>query len=150
MPGWQYKVMPAPTKGQKSKGVKTAEDRFAHALETVMNDMAAEGWEFQRVETLPSLERAGLTGQTTEWRNLLVFRKPTSDPLDEFEPELLPPPENPPTLPPTEISKMTKTPSDTAASAEMPDDAADSASEDTTQTSEPQDEPAKKDGPSKD
>ncbi|APX11820.1 DUF4177 domain-containing protein [Tateyamaria omphalii] len=92
MPGWEYKVVPAPTKGQKGQGIKGAEARFAHALETLMNDMAREGWEFQRAETLPSIERSGLTGSTTEWRNMLVFRRAVSAPLDDFEPELLPAP----------------------------------------------------------
>ena len=92
MAGWEYKVVPAPTKGQKGKGVKGAEARFAHALELLMNDMAGDGWEFQRAETLPSVERSGLTGSTTEWRNLLVFRRAAQTPADNFEPELLPAP----------------------------------------------------------
>ena len=96
MPGWEYKVVPAPTKGQKRKGVNGAEERFAFALETLMNDMAGDGWEFQRAETLPSIERSGLTGSTTEWRNLLVFRRAVSAPLDDFEPELLPAPDDVP------------------------------------------------------
>ncbi|WP_415922155.1 DUF4177 domain-containing protein [Tateyamaria sp. SN6-1] len=93
MAGWEYKVVPAPTKGRKGKGVKGAEGRFAFALQSLMNDMAGEGWEFQRAETLPSIERAGLTGSTTEWRNMLVFRRAVTAPLDDFEPELLPAPD---------------------------------------------------------
>lgn len=57
-----------------------------------MNDMGAQGWEYQRAETLPSIERSGLTGSTTEWRNLLVFRRAARTPMDDFQPELLPPP----------------------------------------------------------
>ena len=93
MAGWEYRVIPAPTKGQKAKGVKGAEGRFAFALEAVMNQMGRDGWEFQRSETLPSTERSGLTGSTTEWRNVLVFRRPAHAPLDDFEPELLPAPD---------------------------------------------------------
>ncbi|WP_299685562.1 DUF4177 domain-containing protein [uncultured Tateyamaria sp.] len=89
MAGWEYKVVPAPTKGRKGKGVKGAEGRFAFALETLMNEMGAEGWEFQRAETLPSIERSGLTSTTTEWRNMMVFRRAVSAPMDDFEPELL-------------------------------------------------------------
>ncbi|WP_299654153.1 DUF4177 domain-containing protein [uncultured Tateyamaria sp.] len=92
MGSWEYKVVPAPTKGQKGKGIKGPEARFAFALEALMNDMGAEGWEFQRAETLPSIERSGLTGSTTEWRNVMVFRRAVSAPMDDFEPELLPPP----------------------------------------------------------
>lgn len=93
MAGWEYKVVPAPTKGQKGKGVKGAEARFAYALETLMNDMASDGWEFQRAETLPSIERSGLTGSTTEWRNVLVFRRTVQSSVEDFEPELLPAPD---------------------------------------------------------
>ncbi|MEL7091511.1 MAG: DUF4177 domain-containing protein [Pseudomonadota bacterium] len=92
MAGWEYKVMPAPTKGVKGKGVKGPEARFANALEVLMNDMAGDGWEFQRAETLPSIERSGLTGSTTEWRNVLVFRRAVTEAIDDFAPELLPAP----------------------------------------------------------
>lgn len=95
MSGWEYKVVPAPAKGIKARGIKGPEGRFAHAIEMMMNEMAAEGWEYQRAETLPSVERSGLTGTITEWRNLLVFRRVASAPLDDFEPELLPAPADP-------------------------------------------------------
>jgi hypothetical protein len=50
--------------------------RFAHAVETAINLLAAEGWEYLRADLLPCDERSGLTGSTTHWRNLLVFRRP--------------------------------------------------------------------------
>ncbi|EDZ48620.1 conserved hypothetical protein [Rhodobacterales bacterium Y4I] len=75
MQAFEYKVMPAPAKGTKAKGVKTPEARFANSIEILLNEMAAEGWEFQRAELLPSEERSGLTGSTTNWRNVLVFRR---------------------------------------------------------------------------
>ena len=65
----------APRRGQKGKGVKGTEARFAFAVQTLMNDMASEGWEFQRAETLPSDERQGLKGTQTIYRDLLVFRR---------------------------------------------------------------------------
>ena len=75
MPVYEYKVIPAPAKGTKAKGLKTPESRFAHTVESLLNTMGAEGWEFQRAELLPSEERSGLTGSATNWRNLLVFRR---------------------------------------------------------------------------
>ncbi len=78
MTHYEYKVIPAPAKADKAKGIKTPEGRFAQTIETVMNRMAEGGWEFQRAELLPSEERSGLTGTTTTWRNLLVFRRPAS------------------------------------------------------------------------
>lgn len=72
---YEYKVVPAPTKGKKAKGLKTPAERFAGALGEVMNDLAAEGWEYQRTDTLPAEERSGLTGKTTVFQNMLVFRR---------------------------------------------------------------------------
>jgi len=78
MQRFEYRVVPAPARGAKVRGVKAAEDRFAHALATVMNEMAAEGWEYQRAETLPCEESKGFfsTGRVTVYRNMLVFRRP--------------------------------------------------------------------------
>jgi hypothetical protein len=72
---YEYKVVPAPTRGLKARGVKTAEDRFAHALESAINELAASGWEYLRTDTLPSEQREGLMGKTTVYQNMLVFRR---------------------------------------------------------------------------
>ena len=84
MPRFEYKVVPAPKKGVKAKRVRSTADRFALALEIAMNDLGAEGWEYQRTDTLPCEERSGLTGKTTGYQNMLVFRReipgPKSDP----------------------------------------------------------------------
>jgi hypothetical protein len=75
MSHYEYKVIPAPKKGLKVKGVKSSEDRFANALQTSMNALAADGWEYQRTDTLPCEERSGLTGRVTTFQNMLVFRR---------------------------------------------------------------------------
>lgn len=80
MPHYEYKVVPAPTRGVKAKGVKGTQARFAHALETVMNDLGAQGWEYQRTDTLPVEERQGLRGTTSTFQNMLVFRRALTDP----------------------------------------------------------------------
>lgn len=79
MTAYEYRVIPAPTKGRKTQGVKGAEARFANALQEVMNDHAAEGWEYQRSDILPSEERQGLTSSHTVYRSVLVFRRPADD-----------------------------------------------------------------------
>lgn len=89
MTPYQYKIIPAPTRGLRGKGVKGAEGKFANALEQVMNDMGAQGWEYQRAETLPSEERSGLTSKTTVFRNVLVFRRLIETDISAFEPKLL-------------------------------------------------------------
>ncbi|SMX33934.1 DUF4177 domain-containing protein [Actibacterium lipolyticum] len=75
MPRFEYKVIPAPVRGEKAKGLKGTQARFAHALTKLMNDMGQDGWEYQRTDTLPCEERQGLTGKTTTFQNMLVFRR---------------------------------------------------------------------------
>ena len=89
---YEYKVIPAPTKGLKAKGVKTSPDRFANALQTAINVLAGDGWEYVRAETLPSEEREGLMGKTTVFQNMLIFRKPLEAEVAETM-GALPPPE---------------------------------------------------------
>lgn len=81
MQSFEYKVIPAPAKGEKERGLKTGADRFAHALSLTMNELAAEGWEYWRAETLPAEERTGLTSKTTVFHNLLVFRRALGRPV---------------------------------------------------------------------
>ena len=78
MPVYEYKVVPAPRRGEKARGAKTTADRFAHALTQVMNDFGRDGWEYLRADTLPCDERVGLTGKTTAFQNMLVFRRMTT------------------------------------------------------------------------
>lgn len=72
---YEYKVVPAPRRGEKARAAKTTEDRFAYAVQSLMNGLAAEGWEYVRADTLPCDERSGLTGTKTSFQNLLVFRR---------------------------------------------------------------------------
>lgn len=98
MPKYEYKVVPAPAKGKKAKGVRGTVARFAFALEDLMNQMGAEGWEYQRAETLPSEERHGLTSVTTTYRNMLVFRRPLTSEADQPVQIIAPPQLPPPTV----------------------------------------------------
>ena len=99
MDRYEYKVIPAPEKGLKAKGIKTPADRFAFAVETAMNELGVEGWEYWRAECLPATERAGLTSSKITERHMLVFRRPlaaateaprpllASEPLQPIVPE---------------------------------------------------------------
>lgn len=75
MQRYEYKVIPAPKRGEKLRGVKTTEDRFALTLTELMNSLGADGWDYVRADTLPCDERAGLTGTRTTYQNMLVFRR---------------------------------------------------------------------------
>lgn len=72
---YEYKVIPAPMRGLKGRGIKTAEDRFANALQTMMNEQAANGWDYLRADTLPSEQREGFLSKTTVYQNMLIFRR---------------------------------------------------------------------------
>ena len=94
MPTYEFRVVPAPKAGLKAKGVRSNEERFAHALETVMNQMGALGWDYVRADTLPAEERQGLTGRTTVYQNMLVFRRVIDSPVTQqaaFVPQLATP-----------------------------------------------------------
>ncbi|MFV0410031.1 MAG: DUF4177 domain-containing protein [Paracoccus sp. (in: a-proteobacteria)] len=72
---YEYAAVPAPPRSDKGKGGKTPAERYAATLADAINVMAAGGWEYLRAETLPSEERSGLTGRTTLFHNLLIFRR---------------------------------------------------------------------------
>ncbi len=78
---FEYKAIPAPTQGTKAKGVKSTEDRFALSFSNTLNDMATEGWEYVRAETLPATERKGFTGTQQTYQNILIFRRLEAAPL---------------------------------------------------------------------
>lgn len=80
MSRYEYRVLPAPNRGQRGPGVRGPEARFAHALSVLMNKMAREGWDYLRAETLPCEERQGLRGKTTVSRSVLVFRRVRAQP----------------------------------------------------------------------
>lgn len=75
MQRYEFKVIPAPRKAEKARGVKATEDRFALSLTAVMNDLGREGWDYVRADTLPVDERVGFTGSKTTYQNMLVFRR---------------------------------------------------------------------------
>ena len=75
MQRYEYHVVPAPRRGEKARDAKTTADRFAVALTRLMNDLGRDGWEYLRADTLPCEERAGLTGKTTAFQHMLVFRR---------------------------------------------------------------------------
>ncbi len=90
MPRYEYKVVPAPKKPNKIKGLKGTEARFAGSIAALMNEYGAEGWEYQRSDTLPCEERHGLTGRTTVFQNMLIFRREINALSDANQPATTP------------------------------------------------------------
>ncbi len=109
---YEYRVIPAPRKARRIRGLKRGEDRFAASVAEILNELGAEGWEYQRSDTLPLEARSGLTGHTTTFRTMLVFRRVVRVLGDDIEatagpesapapaPDLAPDPDPAPELPP--------------------------------------------------
>jgi len=73
---FEYKVIPAPRRSVRVKGAKGVDGKFAATFEKVINELAAEGWQYQRAESLPVDERHGITMRKTEtYQNILIFRR---------------------------------------------------------------------------
>lgn len=73
---YEYMVLPAPRTAPRAKGVKGLDGRFAVGLAALMNEHAADGWQFQRAETMPCEERRSLIARkTVEMQTVLVFRR---------------------------------------------------------------------------
>jgi len=72
---YEYKVVPAPTRATKVKGLKTTADRFAHLLAERINAEAAGGWQFVRTETLACEERKGLGGTRNTMQTVMIFAR---------------------------------------------------------------------------
>lgn len=77
---YEYKVIPAPRRGEKAKSARSVAERFGVALANAMNALAADGWEYLRADTLPCEERVGLTGSATHFQHMLVFRRAMARP----------------------------------------------------------------------
>lgn len=76
MPVHEYKVIPAPNRPAKAKGIKTVSEKFALSLTGLMNEMGRDGWEYVRAETLPCEEKKGwMRRADTSFQTLLVFRR---------------------------------------------------------------------------
>ncbi|MFB9150197.1 DUF4177 domain-containing protein [Roseovarius ramblicola] len=92
MAGYEYRVLPAPTRGRKAPGVRTPEDRFALGIEDLLNEMARDGWRYLRSDILPGEQRRGLASTATVYRSVLVFERalvPATPPASGPTPEVV-------------------------------------------------------------
>jgi hypothetical protein len=76
MTHYDYKVIPAPRKVKRVKGVSGAEELFAVTLTDTINEVARQGWEYVRAERLTAeAPRGWLRPAVAEEQSVLVFRR---------------------------------------------------------------------------
>jgi hypothetical protein len=77
MTHYDYKVVPAPKRARKVKGVKSGEELFALTITDTINEVARQGWEYLRAEHMPAeASRGWLRSAVSAEVTLLVFRRP--------------------------------------------------------------------------
>lgn len=72
---YEYKVVPAPSRMGRIKGLKTPAERFAHTLSAAINAEANGGWQFLRTETLSCEERTLLGRVRVSTQTVMVFAR---------------------------------------------------------------------------
>lgn len=86
---YEYKVVPAPVKAARIKGVRGTNNRFSHTLMDLMNTYGQQGWEYVRAETLPCEERSAMGSKSTLYQNVLIFKRAIDADEDAFETQVL-------------------------------------------------------------
>lgn len=74
---YDYKVIPAPKRAKKVKGISGSADLFALTLTEAINEVSRQGWEYYCSESLSISTPGGwFRPSVTEEQTVLVFRKP--------------------------------------------------------------------------
>lgn len=77
MTHYDYKVVPAPRKVKKVRGIKAPEELFAATLTDAINEVARQGWEYVRAEHMPAeASRGWFRSAERGEQTVLVFRRP--------------------------------------------------------------------------
>jgi hypothetical protein len=80
MTHYDYKVIPAPRRLKKVKGIKDTPELFAHTLTDAINEMARDGWEYIRAEQLAAEEPHGWFRRSTEVvQTMMIVRRKRPD-----------------------------------------------------------------------
>jgi hypothetical protein len=76
MTQYDYKVVPAPRRAKKIRGIRSTEELFAHTLTEAINEVARQGWEYVRAEHLPAEGPGGwFRGAQSGEQTVRVFRR---------------------------------------------------------------------------
>lgn len=84
MTKYEYRAIPCPEKPLRRRDLPTGADPFCETLTAAINDLAGEGWDYIRAETIEVRTRRFLKSRKEE-RTFLVFRR-ESKPLIEPRP----------------------------------------------------------------
>jgi len=77
MTEYLYKCVAAPRRPKRRKGDRSPAEALAGAMEAIMAEQAAAGWEYLRCDTVPVEARAGLFSAMAEThQSVMVFRRP--------------------------------------------------------------------------
>ena len=83
----EYRIVTAPDRPKRRAAGKDEAQRFATTLEDLVNEMAAEGWAFERTETMTYSKKKGLFGRVDTPVALLVFARDLDAPAAEALPD---------------------------------------------------------------
>ncbi len=73
---FDYKVVPAPHRSKKAKGISDPAELFALTLTDAINEHARDGWEYLRAENMATQTPRGFLKRATEESvAVLVFRR---------------------------------------------------------------------------
>lgn len=72
---YEYRTVPAPTRGARFKGLRSSDDAFSLTVTEMMNEQAREGWEYIRSDKLTQSRGIWPFRRSAPGRNLLVFRR---------------------------------------------------------------------------
>ena len=111
---YEYKTVGAPEKGKRKRGARSASDRVAAAFEDILAREAKDGWEYQRTDLLPIVERPGLFSRRQELhRAVMVFRRKLAEsvqPAPVAAPVAAPAPTPNPAPAPTQLRPVREAP----------------------------------------
>lgn len=71
---YEYKVIPVPTRCLGPRGADAGTDPAAYTVETVLNDLGLQGWEYLRTDCM-TLQKGGILGRGEVTREMLIFRR---------------------------------------------------------------------------
>ena len=87
----EYKTIAAPRRAQKVKGVKGADERYAHTIGEIIDEQAAKGWRYLQADTFHFEEKNGFfSAARSVARTVLIFCRDRAQPVAAQPPAAAP------------------------------------------------------------